>query len=293
MTNGLGNQLFILAYAHHFSRDKKVTLRVNVKPKKNREFLLADFLMNSCIHNIEIRPASGFFFSLFRRIPIRLVGTSWFPKQYIAKFLKQMRIVLEPEVFAFEDYLLNVSEKCVEVRGAFIHRKYVDASWDQFGKELFNFLLTITPKIDVGEPQVVMHIRRGDSVIESELGRRTLLTREYYEKSLKFISGEYNLKNPKILICTDSKDEVSSMFEGTNLQIIGPGDASALETLKIMTTAKYLVCANSTLSWWAGRLAIETGAVVIIPEPWDRTSNWPIGGDLSIDGAIKLAHECV
>jgi hypothetical protein len=292
MTNGLGNQLFILSYAHFMSRSTKVTLRVNVKPKKDREFLLEDFLTNSCSHNIKVRPASGFFFTLFRRIPLRLLETKYFPERHKSSLLKALRIVLESEVFGFEDFLLNLSGGLREVRGAFIHRSYVDAAWNQFGPELSQYLESLTPAKGVTAPQIVMHIRRGDSVRESELGRRTLLSADYYLQGLEFLINEYNLQDIKVVVCTDSKDEVREMLKGLEFQLIGPDDATPLESLSIMASSDYLICANSTLSWWAGRLAVDGGAVVLLPEPWDRSLSWPKSADLGIDGAFQLTHNC-
>jgi hypothetical protein len=218
--------------------------------------------------------------------------TKYFPKRHKSSLLKALRIVLESEVFGFEDFLLNLSGRLREVRGAFIHRSYVDAAWNQFGPELSQYLESLTPAKGVTAPQIVMHIRRGDSVRESELGRRTLLSADYYLQGLEFLINEYNLQDIKVVVCTDSKDEVREMLKGLEFQLIGPDDATPLESLSIMASSDYLICANSTLSWWAGRLAVDGGAVVLLPEPWDRSLSWPKSADLGIDGAFQLTHNC-
>ena len=64
---------------------------------------------------------------------------------------------------------------------------------------------------------------------------------------------------------------------GSNLAVMQPPkNSTAAESLLLMGQAVRIVSANSTMSWWAGRLSV--GAVAI-PTPFFRTPL--IGGDLA------------
>jgi hypothetical protein len=71
------------------------------------------------------------------------------------------------------------------------------------------------------------------------------------------------------LLFVENKSEVID-FEGQyNIKrIIASDEASAWETLALMHDAVELHMANSTLSWWAGKLSEGRSKRITMPFPW-------------------------
>ena len=79
-----------------------------------------------------------------------------------------------------------------------------------------------------------------------------------------------------VVICTDaSRDEVLSMLDCENFEILTPNESSAWETLAILSRAENLVMTNSTLSFWAGFIASKAEKNVWAPNIWNRKVQEP------------------
>ena len=74
-----------------------------------------------------------------------------------------------------------------------------------------------------------------------------------------------------VVICTDApREEILSLLNCENFEILTPNESTAWETLAILSRAENLVMTNSTLSFWAGLLASKAGKTVWTPSTWSK-----------------------
>ena len=119
---------------------------------------------------------------------------------------------------------------------------------------------------------ILLHVRHGDYVGLLDFG---LCSEEYYEKSIEIIASKVD--NPKFFIFSDDiegakklKIDYPHVFidfkENKELNARGNG-----ELLKLMSSCKHFIIANSSLSWWASFLGENDDKIIITPEPWSRS----------------------
>lgn len=122
-------------------------------------------------------------------------------------------------------------------------------------------------QVAVSTKPTVVHVRRGD-YRDSVNVSQGVLSKEYYLQGLRLISS-CNGTSPEVWVFSDSLDEVRDEFglEGRGFKYIeAPDDATAAETLIIMSLASGIVISNSTFSYWAAML----GQIpqVVCPSKW-------------------------
>jgi hypothetical protein len=117
---------------------------------------------------------------------------------------------------------------------------------------------------------LAVHVRRGDFKNSPAWG---LLARDYYERALSALS--YDGSTP-VWVFSDEPDEARRMLAGISkspIHVTAPPRASpAVESLLLMAKCTELVCANSTMSWWAGRLS---SGRVVLPTPFRARQHHP------------------
>ena len=117
---------------------------------------------------------------------------------------------------------------------------------------------------------VLLHIRHGD--YEASLGFG-LCSAEYYEKSIEIIASK--VENPKFYIFSDDIEGAKKLLNinyphvfvdfKENNELVARGNG---ELLKLMSSCKHFIIANSTLSWWAAFLSENKNKIIIAPDPW-------------------------
>jgi hypothetical protein len=115
----------------------------------------------------------------------------------------------------------------------------------------------------------VIHIRRGDYINESQ--ERGLLNLNYYKRALEYIpSNSY----ARLIVVTDAaKTDISDFQELTpgRISLINSNySLYSTELFNIFLHAKYLVMANSSLSWSAGLFRKDPKSV-FYPSQWFKS----------------------
>ena len=157
--------------------------------------------------------------------------------------------------------------------GYFQNKEYILASEELFTSELTHLVMKNMPTLlDLPKDLEILHIRQGDTKTAKNLQRVGVLSGHYYESILKKKSHMF-----RIVVTDDLKGAQETL---ANLDIdlwVGPEDLSAQESLALMSKADRLITANSTLSWWAGFLAVKNQKEVIIPEPFFKSKDLQAG----------------
>jgi hypothetical protein len=172
------------------------------------------------------------------------------------------------------------------VSGFFIDKKYPEKFASQILPEIesileetFNTCSLRESVLQLGKFQL-MHIRRGDFVNnQADFG---LLSEDYYEK----LRSELPL-----ILAIESDGDLGDFKKRLKPElIISRTNASAWETLAIMSKASDLVLSNSTFSWWGGFFALQKKARVRIGEPFYKNRQ-EIDAYLLCDGFEKVKSE--
>jgi hypothetical protein len=259
---GLGNQLFQFSYAH--LSNETITIYKDPNPRSDRPFDISG-LIKSCSHVSKEIYTSSTLFNFMRKISVNSIN-KFHPKikSFITKISKieneNLNFDLIP-VYKHKNKILNI--------GYFQHWKYVEEAFTLFGPELNIYIKQVElPKlIKINyDKTIIVHIRRGD-YMSSHKDTLGVLDTKYYADSIK------GFRNDKfhILFLTDDFKAASIIVKGiglTSVSIFGPESLTAWQSLKIMSEAKYLIAANSTLSWWGSFLSSESGGHCILPKPW-------------------------
>ncbi len=111
---------------------------------------------------------------------------------------------------------------------------------------------------------IAVHVRGGDYLAKNSIYRQ--LGSDYYELSLKIIQSEY--PNLPIWIFTDDQIFAESfLFSSNSHTYVDSKNLSPAETLKLMSQARAIVCANSTFSYWASMIS-KKETMIVAPGKW-------------------------
>ena len=118
------------------------------------------------------------------------------------------------------------------------------------------------------EQPLIVHIRLGDYKANSKFG---ILDPDYYKLA---INKAIKLKNYKSIWLFSDESESASEFlnfmKKIKIRVIHEDTLSASETLQLMRHGSGFVIGNSSFSWWAAYLRMDSNAPVFAPFPWFR-----------------------
>ncbi len=117
-----------------------------------------------------------------------------------------------------------------------------------------------------GVPSVMLHVRRGDYVLEDKFG---CLPRTYYTEAISRLESQFGIK--KIFVFSDDIEFAKNLLaKSTSLGVsYVPSDQyTPAQTLELMRNFDAYILANSSFSWWAAALRRNVSAPVMAPFPW-------------------------
>jgi hypothetical protein len=252
---GLGNQLFIWAFAHQllYSGFGQVRIVSNWhKAHPDRPFLLKE-IGKCCSHNIKFVESdailklgrlSGLFHSkkvrVFRHLP-QLVGIR---SEVLANLYPQS---IPLNSWLFIGYFQNVD---------------LYSHLGEVIDEINDFVSNKPTNLQVGEGDFqVAHIRRGDY-----LNHRTsfgVLSDEYF-------INQINRNLRLIILCENVAELGKSIQQIPNSIVIDSTQSNVWDVLHVLAKGKKVYLSNSSLSWWGGSIAARNGSQVFAPSPWFR-----------------------
>lgn len=125
-----------------------------------------------------------------------------------------------------------------------------------------------------GVNAVSLHIRRGDYVTVSTTNNlHGTCDINYYKKAIEYIASKTN--NPVFFVFSDDMDWVKSNLESEYPLVFVDinDDKTSYEDLRIMSTCRHHIIANSSFSWWGAWLNDKNNKMVICPERWTNKHN--------------------
>lgn len=248
---GLGNQLFIWAAAHELNRmygkRVEVTYLDVSKPIIMRELYP---LLEFCAHDIGISQSRnlGRYLDWLDRIVSKMpMLRNWYVYSRILDDYLNPHLELAASIY---------TPFCV--RGYFQNNNLVNSNSAEIFPEINAHINSLKPP-EVLKSYGAIHVRRGDYV--NSRNYYGVLTNNYYKRITS--------QDMEFVLFVEHKSEVID-FEGQDniRRIVGSDEANAWETLALMHDAAELHMANSTLSWWAGKISETQQKRITMPFPW-------------------------
>ena len=124
---------------------------------------------------------------------------------------------------------------------------------------------------------VAIHVRRGDfENLPSAKKSHGVLSMGYYGDALESLA-RYN-KIEQLFVFSDDYDWITQNFKSQSYKIhfIKPNHDKPINDLIMLSKFRRLICANSTFSWWAARIAFEnykSSSTIILPKNWFADKN--------------------
>ena len=276
LQGGLGNQLFIWAMAHeiYLSTGRKVQLDyVRDKYQRKDRPIEIEKLIEFCNHKISINQTNSLG-SLFRLID-KISGYSEILNKTVKRILGIYDCKTSYEIPNFNCRIPRI------VRGYFQAAVMVDKNRLMLEEEI-NAELGFEKSALNREQDLVLHIRRGDTLeISKNWG---VLSVNYYLKQV-------DTNTPLVISVDDTKEIEVLRSNFPNATFLSPENTTTWQTLKVLSEARTLIIANSTLSWWAAWVKSQkTPHTVYFPDSW-RPGDHGTFENLRIDSALIVESD--
>lgn len=257
LIGGLGNQMFQYAAGRRLSYVHNTPLQLDIsdlKRLKTRKYELDCFNIKGEI--IE-RQNNDLFGKIVKRLTNR--ENIYFEKN-----------------FRFDRAILNLPDN-VTLVGYWQSEKYFSDIEGIIRKEL-NFkhspigkIRSILRKVRSSE-SVAIHFRRTDYIDNKKFFYyHGVCSLDYYQKAISLIAER--LKSPEFFIFSDDLPWVKR-----NLKIEHPAffvdlNDKDYEDLRLMSSCRHQIIANSTFSWWGAWLNENKHKIVVCPKNWFRNKS--------------------
>jgi hypothetical protein len=262
LTGGLGNQLFQYSFARYLARINNCDLKLDVSSYENYEW-----------HNYSLSPFNIDEIFATPEECDYYKGTGLTIINKIYRKLFKLNYFLVEDSFQFNPkYKLWSSP--VYISGYWQSEKYFKELESELRNQ-FRILIPASKKnqefIDQMqlENSVSLHIRRGNYVDVSHVNEvHGTCSMNYYKSAVAIIASK--VTNPKFYVFSDdiewAKDNLVLNFETIFVDI--NDSKTDYEDLRLMSTCKHNITANSTFSWWGAWLNSSKNKIVVSPKIW-------------------------
>jgi hypothetical protein len=114
---------------------------------------------------------------------------------------------------------------------------------------------------------VCVHVRRTDTVTTISAKTHGTCSIAYYERGMNYFRR--TVRHPRFFVFSDDWEWSREHFSAPDTEVVdanGPGAAD--QELRLMSSCRHHIIANSSLSWWGAWLGESPSQTVIAPEPW-------------------------
>ena len=252
---GLGNQMF--QYACAFSLANKFETGLHIKKVTNLDEVNKNKLsdcFNMPFNYISLNVNYSFVNSIKKTLGIKTLSY-YFEKNF---FFNSDVSKLKPPVY---------------LEGYFQSEKYF-ISQNEAIRSLYNFESVSNAcfwsnEIKTDENSVAIHIRRGDYLSSTNIGKHGLCNIDYYIAAIEKISGKY--PDSVFYIFSDDLECARQEFKqlDNNLRFVVHDSVKPdYYDMYLMSMCKHNIIANSTYSWWSAWLNNNPDKIVIAPRKW-------------------------
>lgn len=277
LEGGLGNQLFIYAFARSLSHDLDEELFLDISrysyniPVEHLIYCLHPFSIKAVVGNY---PPETFIENKSFKSPLHiyekgipLTEHSLYREGLIEKEINNIKF---PAYFTGY-YSAGFDKNNIKVftEKFFIHNEDIIREDLSYLPEISDEFKELIKEIE-NTNSVAIHIRRGEYTDLKNFGT---CSKSYYQKAIEEITSR--VENPTFFVFTEDHD-----WAKENINIPYPHkhvyfdrqkhavSAGYTELLKVLATCKHFIIANSTFSWWGAWLSKNPNKIIISPKPW-------------------------
>lgn len=276
LRDGLGNQMFIYAYARALQeRNNQKTLVLDTFDfrKDIRTYSLNNFRLNPCVKKNKIMS------QILNRVILTLkLGKERSARIENEKFIKNAKKGIYSDFFSYSvPPFVDSNKKRIIVRGFYQSHKNFENIKNLIKEEL----TVVTPPSNENKNMleqisqdnaVCVHVRRGDYVNNPAWSKElAICTEEYYKKAMDIVASK--VENPVFYIFSNCSEDIEWIkqnykfdYELKYVDLNNPD----YEELRLMYNCKHFIISNSTFSWWAQYLSQNENRVVVAPSLWNR-----------------------
>ncbi len=265
LDGGMGNQLFQYALGRYLAHKLDATLKLDKSvytTGNKRQYSLHGLNVQEVFSTAAEKKAlrrKEFFRRQLNRLGVR-IRPYWYTEKtsgYDAQVEKLVDNVYLEGFWQSEKYFKPVEqlirqEFIVKEPPSIANRKYLDE---------INSVNAVS-----------VHVRRGDYVDDKETNAvHGVCSVDYYTEAVTRISAE--ISNPRFFIFSDdmkwTRENLSPLFHP--VVFIDPNQQAPQEDLRLMSSCKHHIIANSSFSWWGAWLNNDAKKKVIAPRNWFTT----------------------
>jgi Glycosyl transferase family 11 len=268
---GLGNQLFQYAALRYYANRYRAEMKIAVDPARRavsfgypRPCLLQHFSIPASMQERSL--SDRFIFT--DKAWLKAASAPLKRKLGIQVFKEQ----LEHRYRFLRDLPLEPGVKALYIGGYWQNHRLVEEVADDLRVDLTfrepaqGKNLEVLEQITRSRNPVSLHIRRGDSTLASE--SKVVLPMEYYCNAISTIKER--LVDPTFFVFSDDIPSVrESLPRDIGMVLVQHNDDfTAHEDLRLMSSCRHHIIANSTFSWWGAWLNPRPEKIVIAPRYW-------------------------
>jgi hypothetical protein len=285
LTGGLGNQLFQLAAGLSLANnDELLICSAFGRPRKSNtgdpELLSFNLPYNvKVLNSIEAPKVISKIGGYLLRVGVE--PRSYEKSKYFAYFVRRISkiplgVFLRKNIHPIMSKGIGFSHIVIPKKDVLLFGYFQSFQWverSEVKRNLMNITLKKSSetldnfvKLSAAEKPLIVHIRLGDYLKESNFG---IPSKDYYESGIKTI---INLgKCESIWLFSDDMQQAKKILPddiGLKVRYIDQVDDSTADTFEVMRLGFGYVIANSSFSWWAAYLSKNINAEVVSPVPW-------------------------
>ncbi|OGU60056.1 MAG: hypothetical protein A2X64_07625 [Ignavibacteria bacterium GWF2_33_9] len=290
LKGGLGNQMFIYAFARYLSckHDTDLKLDITYYDNYHRKYELNKFnIIENFASEDEINSLKKFVYKdgfIIRQLKQKLFKKN--PKKIPSK-----TYILDSNIDFKQKYMFLPDN--VYLEGLFQSEKFFKEIEEIIRKDFILKNELDTENLKVLEAikstnSISLHIRRGDYLTNSwayeELG---ICEADYYKKAMDYMKSK--VESPIFYVFSDDAEWVKNNFkmDFDFIFIDANNEQSGENDLILMSECNHHICANSSFSWWGAWLGKNQNKIVIAPEKWFK-GNFFDYKDLVSESWVKL-----
>lgn len=259
---GLGNQMFQWAFARALEKVTGMPSFMDMtyfSKHYSRPYELDIF-------KADVKKVKGFFPELMLEVFWKL-RREFDKKSFLGTYF------YEESMFEFDENVFKIGKKAF-IHGFFQSEKYFKKIEKEIRKDFIfkeepdmqnkDFLEKINSSNSIS-----LHIRRGDYVEKKRYQKLYAnCSLEYYKRGVEYIAQKF--ENPTLFIFSDDIDWAKENLKlpYKNYFVAHNTGEKSFEDMRLMSSCKHNIIANSSFSWWAAWLNDNPDKIVIAPKKW-------------------------
>ena len=198
----------------------------------------------------------------------------------------RMRLGLSTRLESYQENGLEFDAKAFALRGDI----YLDGYWQSeryfsdFQPQIRNDFSFKTTPDSINQAYldhinsvvaVSVHIRRGDYVNNPSINAiHGVCDLDYYRRAVEFLRSRIQSEDLHFFVFSDDPEWVRENVNfGSATTFVSHNDASKnYEDMRLMSSCKHHIIANSSFSWWGAWLNANPDKVVVAPKQWFKSS---------------------